>query len=68
MKNKDYVIDKMPNAKAERQVQGRIKGLQRVYWLIRDGRNTMYFAEGETEAKAWKSAKERIVSLESEGS
>lgn len=58
---KEFVKAHVPNANAEKQVQGRIKGLQKTYWLIRDGNSTMYMAEGDTEAKAWKAAMLRIV-------
>lgn len=58
--NKEYVKNFVPNARAEKQVQGNIKGLQKTYWLIRNGRDSGYMASGDTESKAWKAAKEFI--------
>jgi hypothetical protein len=43
--------------KSERHKTG-FKGRD-VYYLIRDGRNTIYFSEGKNESKAWVSAKEK---------
>ena len=40
MTAKEFVKNKLPNARAERHVEGRIAG--KPYWLIRDGKNTMY--------------------------
>lgn len=60
MTAKEFVKNKMPNAKAERHVRGMIKGLQEVYWLIRDGNHTMYFAIGKTESNAWVEAKKTV--------
>jgi hypothetical protein len=59
MTAKEYVKSKMPNARAERHVEGQIIG--KPYWLIRDGRNTMYFASGKTESNAWVEAKKRLI-------
>lgn len=50
MTAKEFVKEKYPKASAERHVSGMIKGLQEVYWLIRDGRNTMYMASGNSES------------------
>lgn len=61
MTAKEFVKEKMPNAKAERHVSGRVKGMQSVYWLIRDGRDSMWFAEGTSESNAWVNAKKRII-------
>lgn len=61
MTSKEFVKSKIPKARAERHVAGRIKGMQEVYWLIRDGRQTMYFASGKTESNAWVQAKKRIL-------
>jgi hypothetical protein len=66
MTAKEFVLEKMPRARAERQVRGMIKGLQEVYWLIREGRNTMYFASGKTESNAWVNAKKNIIELENQ--
>lgn len=58
---KEYVKSHVPNARAEKQVQGNIKGLQKTYWLIRNGWDSGYMASGDTEARAWKAAKELIL-------
>jgi hypothetical protein len=57
---KDYVISKLPNARVEKHKQGKIKGFQITYWLIRDGNNSGYIGNGDTQADAWKDAKEYI--------
>jgi len=62
MTAKEYVRSKMPHAMAERHVEGRIVG--KPYWLIRDGRNTMYFAVGKTESNAWVEAKNKLMKIE----
>ena len=64
MTSKEFVKSKMPNARTERHFAGRIKGMQEVYWLIRDGNQTMYFASGKTESNAWVKAKKRILELD----
>lgn len=64
MTAKEFVKSKIPNAMAERHVRGMIKGMQEVYWLIRDGRQTMYFAIGKSESNAWVEAKKRIIENE----
>lgn len=57
MTAKEFVISKMPNARAERQTtNGGVK-----YWLIRNGRSYMWFADGKTEREAWKNAKQRML-------
>ncbi len=61
MTAKEFVRSRYPKAKAERQVRGNIKGLQEVYWLIRDGNSFMYMASGKTESNAWVNAKESIT-------
>lgn len=62
MTAKDFVLHKYPKARAERQVQGgRVKGAGKPYWLIRPEIHKMYIGSGDTESKAWKDAKERIV-------
>lgn len=60
MTSKEFVKERYPNARAERQVQGKVKGLQKPYWLIRDGRATMYIASGTSESNAWVNAKLKI--------
>lgn len=64
MTAKEFVKTKIPNARAERQVKGMIKGMQEVYWLIRNGRETMYFADGKSESNAWVNAKKKILEKE----
>ena len=61
MTAKEFVKEKYPNAKAEKQIRGRIKGMQEVYYLIHDGRNTMYMASGTSESNAWVNAKKFIL-------
>lgn len=56
MTSKDFVKSHYHKAKSERH---KTNGGE-VYYLIRDGRNTMYMAEGSTESKAWMNAKESI--------
>ena len=64
MTAKEFVKERYPNARAERQVRGVIKGMQEVYYLIRDGRNTMYMASGKSESNAWVNAKKYILERE----
>lgn len=64
MTAKDFVKQKYPKAIVERHVQGRIKGMQEVYWLIRTERNVMYIANGKTESNAWVNAKKAIIKEE----
>lgn len=62
MTAKEFVKQHMPNARSERHVQGMIKGLNKPYWLIRNGRETMYFVSSDkSESNAWVKAKERIL-------
>lgn len=65
MTSKEFVKEKYPNARAEKQIRGRVKGMQEVYYLIRDGRNTMYMAYGTSESNAWVHAKKLIIENES---
>ena len=64
MTSKEFVRERYPRARAERHVGGRIKGLQEVYWLIRNGRETMYIASGKSESNAWVNAKKSIIKNE----
>ncbi len=57
MTAKEFVKVMFPKAIAERQVNGR----HEVYWLIRNGRNTMYMANGKSESNAWVNAKQSIM-------
>ena len=61
MTAKEFVKSKMPNARAERHVKGRVKGMQETYWLIREIGQQMYFAIGKSESNAWVEAKKRII-------
>jgi hypothetical protein len=61
MTAKEFVLEKCPTARAERQVSGRIKGMQTVYYLIRERRQTMYMAEGKSESNAWVNAKNFLL-------
>lgn len=61
MTAKEFVKSRMPNAKAERHVSGMVRGMTEVYWLIRDGRESMYFAVGKSESNAWVEAKKRLL-------
>ena len=58
MTAKEFVLKNYPSARAEKQ---KTNGGE-VYWLIRMGRATMYFSEGETQSKAWINAKKKIES------
>lgn len=60
MTAKEYVKSKVPHARAERQVKGKVAGLKEVYWLIREGRATGYMASGKSESNAWVNAKKFI--------
>ena len=62
MTSKEFVKEHYPNTRAERQVKGMIKGMQEVYYLIRDGRNNMYMAIGNSKSNAWVNAKKSIQS------
>lgn len=61
MTAKEFVKEKYPNARVEKQIRGRIKGMQEIYYLIRDGRNTMYMASGKSKSNAWVNAKKLIM-------
>lgn len=60
MTAKEFVRKHHPTARAERHVEGRIKGMQKPYWLIRIPGNSMYMSEGKTESNAWVNAKKII--------
>ena len=60
---KEFVRTYFPRARAERHKQGNIIGISKSYYLIRDGREVMYMASGDTEAKAWKQAKEVVEKI-----
>ncbi len=64
MTPKQFVKSKHPTAKAEKQTQGRIKGMKKTYYLIRERGAYMYMASGDTESKAWAEAKQLIIDRE----
>ena len=59
MTAKQFVQEKLPNASA-RKYSTRTGFHSYSYYLIRNGNEFMYIAEGETESLAWKAAKEKI--------
>ena len=61
MTSKQFVREVFPKARVERHVRGRIKGMQEVYYLIRNGTETMYIASGTSESNAWVNAKKSNV-------
>jgi hypothetical protein len=61
MTAKEFTKERFPNARAEKQIRGRIKGMQEVYYLIHDGRNTMYMSCGNSISNAWVNAKKSIL-------
>jgi hypothetical protein len=58
-----FVKTYFPRARAERQTQGRIIGMSKPYYLIRDGRNPMYMASSDTKSKAWKQAEDVVRNI-----
>ncbi len=58
MTAKEFVKQHKPTARSERQKGNGPFG--RVYYLIRERGNSMYFSEGETESKAWVAAKKKL--------
>jgi len=58
MTAEEFVTEKYPNARAESHKTNGPLG--ETYWLIRIGRNNMYFAEGKTKSNAWVNAKKKI--------
>jgi hypothetical protein len=59
MTAKEFVLTHYPKARAERH-----KGngpFAESYWLIRDGKQWMYMADGKTESNAWVKAKRLVV-------
>lgn len=67
MTSKEFVRQKYPHSIIEKQVKGKVIGLQEVYYLIRLNRkDSMYFVSGKTKFNAWRKAKEKILMLEKE--
>lgn len=60
MTSEEFVKEKLPKARAEKHTTGR----KTTYWLIRDGRNTMYIASGYSESNAWVNAKQKLIENE----
>lgn len=58
MTAKEYVLSKVPTARAEKQKGNGPFG--KTYWLIREKGAYMYIAPGDTERKAWKAAMDKI--------
>jgi len=56
MTAEQFVKKHYPNARCEKQ---KTNGGES-YYLIRDGRNTMYMASGKTKSNAWSNAKKTI--------
>lgn len=61
MTAKEFCLQYNPNLRIESQIQGRIKGLKKKYYLVRELGATGYLVSGDTESKAWKNAKEYIL-------
>lgn len=59
MTAEQFVKSKLPKATAERQVTNG----GNVYYLIRDGRATLYLAEGATKKLAWENAKKHLTNF-----
>ena len=62
MTAKEFVKERFPKTRAEKQTTGN----GRIYWLIRNGRETMYMACGKSESNAWVNAKNMILEREAE--
>jgi hypothetical protein len=60
MTSEEFVKERMPKARAEKQETRRGEN----YWLIRDRGNTMYFSCGNSESNAWVNAKKQILESE----
>lgn len=61
MTAKEFVLSKYPKARAEKHIEGIVKGMQKPYWLIRPERCKMYLASGTSESNAWVNAKKDII-------
>jgi len=57
MTAKEFVKEKFPKARAERQV----KNSGEAYYLIRNRGGYMYMASGKTESNAWVNTKKYIL-------
>jgi len=66
MTAKEFVKSRIPTARAESHLSGRIKGMQTKYWLIRKVGETMYIASGTSESNAWVNAKKLLLEIEAE--
>jgi hypothetical protein len=65
MTAKEFVKSKYPKARAEKQITGGNTNFGEAYWLIRNGRESMYIASGKSESNAWVNAKKKIIESES---
>ena len=62
MTAEEFVKSRFPNATIEKQLKGRIKGLQEVYYLVRsDYKAHGYMASGKSKSNAWTTAKKFIL-------
>ena len=66
MTAKEFVRERYPRARAEKQRTGSNTTFGETYWLIRNGRETMYMASGKSESNAWVNAKKKILEREGE--
>lgn len=64
MTAKEFVKNRLPNAKAEKHIEGMITGLIKPYYLIRDGNSHMYLSSGKTKSNAWVKAKQHLINQE----
>lgn len=64
MTAKEFVKERYPKARAERHRTGSNTTYGETYWLIRNGRETMYMASGKSESNAWVNAKKKILERE----
>jgi hypothetical protein len=61
MKSKDIVQAILPRTKAEKQKTNGAFGTH--YFLVRNGRDTMYLGQGDTEAQAWADALPKVLEM-----
>lgn len=62
MTAKQYVKNVYPFATIEKQIEGRVKGLQKPYYIVRTKFNASgYIATGNTQSNAWTNAKKFIM-------
>ncbi len=62
MSAKGFVKQHYPNARSEKQTTGgRVKGMKKAFYLVRPEAHVMYIGTGDTEAAAWRAAKEHVL-------